>query len=90
MLNKYLLFMVCINILTFALMAIDKRKAIRGKWRIPEITLLGSCALGGCYFGFLAMHILHHKTRHWQFAIGIPVLMVLHTFVGIFMVERFL
>ncbi len=90
MLDKYLLYMVFINILTFALMWVDKRRAIRGKWRIPEFTLLGCCALGGCYFGFLAMHFLHHKTHHWQFAIGIPVMMVIHTFIGIFMVERYL
>ncbi|MBE6037009.1 MAG: DUF1294 domain-containing protein [Clostridiales bacterium] len=65
------------NFCTFALMAIDKRKAIRGKRRIPERTLLLTAwALGGIG-GFCGMILCSHKTKHLRFVIQLPLAAVL-------------
>lgn len=61
------------NIITFLLMAIDKYKAIQGKWRISESALLaGAFAMGGLgsFFGSV---VFRHKTRKWKFRILLPV-----------------
>ena len=73
-----LLYLPIINALAFLLMLIDKQKAKKNRWRIPENTLLGVCFIGGSLGGFLAMHLLRHKTKHFRFAVGIPVMLVLH------------
>ena len=57
------------NIVTFSLYAIDKRRAIKGKWRISEKTLLVSTALCGGIGAVIAAHIYHHKTRKLYFQI---------------------
>lgn len=61
----------------FALMGVDKRKARRNEWRIPERTLWAFALLGGGVGGFLGMRFFHHKTRHWYFRYGFPVLALL-------------
>lgn len=76
---KYLLVYLCIiNALSFLLMLIDKQKAKKKRWRIPERTLLGVCAIGGSMGGLLGMFLLRHKTLHKRFSIGIPVMLVIH------------
>ena len=67
-----------LNILAFLLYAMDKRFARRHKRRIPEIVLLGIAACGGAVGAFLAMEIYHHKTRHTDFRILVPVFILLH------------
>ena len=69
----YLLF---INLFAFILMGLDKRKAKRGAWRIPERTLFLPVLLGGGASGCLGMWTFHHKTRHWYFRYGIPAILV--------------
>lgn len=61
----------------FTLMGVDKRKARRGEWRIPEKTLWCFALLGGAAGGWLGMSCFHHKTRHWYFKYGFPLLAVL-------------
>ena len=58
---------VVMGLAAFAAYGIDKGKAKRHAWRIPEATLLGLSALGGCFGGILAMFIFRHKTKHWYF-----------------------
>ncbi len=65
-----------INLLTFLLFCVDKRRARRGAWRIPEKTLLSFSAAGGAAGGLLAMHVAHHKTRKPAFKFGVPALLV--------------
>lgn len=77
---KYLyLYLIIINALSFLFMLTDKIKAIKKRWRIPEKTLLGLCAIGGSLGGLLAMKLFRHKTLHPQFSIGIPILLAIHT-----------
>lgn len=56
-----------INLVTFVLYAADKRKAVKGKWRISEKTLLTLSVLGGGIGGLAAMELIRHKTKHWYF-----------------------
>ena len=61
----------------FALMGVDKWKARRDAWRIPDSTLWLVALLGGALGGTLAMQVFRHKTRHWYFRFGFPLLTVL-------------
>ena len=64
--------MLMINILAVVLYGIDKYKAIKGKWRVPESTLIGVAAWGGALGALLGMFIWHHKIRKWKFRILVP------------------
>lgn len=76
---KYIALYLCIiNALAFLLMLIDKQKAKKNRWRIPEATLLGVSAIGGSVGGLLGMCLLRHKTLHKRFSIGIPLMLVAH------------
>ena len=65
------------SLAAFAAFGLDKYKAKAGKWRIPERTLFLLALLGGGIGAFLGMKVFRHKTRHTQFVIGIPVIMVI-------------
>ena len=73
---KYLLaYLLIINAAAFLLMLVDKLKAKRGLWRIPEATLMWSAALGGSIGALLGMNLFRHKTKHPKFTIGIPLIL---------------
>lgn len=72
------LYLCIINILAFSLMGIDKFKARRGLWRIPEKTLFLSALLGGAMGSILGMKLFRHKTKHRSFTIGMPCLLLLN------------
>ena len=59
--------LLLISLFAFALYGIDKAKAKRGAWRIPEATLLLVAFLGGSFGALLGMEVFRHKTKHWQF-----------------------
>ena len=69
--------LILMNLATFALFGVDKRRAIRGMWRIPERTLLTCCALFGAAGGLAGMQTFRHKTRHAKFVYGVPALLAL-------------
>ena len=58
----------------FAIMGIDKRKAIKGAYRIPEATLFCVALLGGSLGTTLGMNLFRHKTKHWYFVVGMPLI----------------
>ena len=70
-----IIYLLIINDLGFLLMLIDKYKARKNLWRIPEKTLLGVALMGGSIGSYAGMQIFRHKTKHPQFYIGIPVIM---------------
>ena len=75
--HKWLLiYLLIINIITFVLFAIDKWKAIHGRWRVRTITLMGFALAGGTVGGLLAMYIFRHKTKTASFTVGLPVMLV--------------
>ena len=69
-------YLLVINAIAFILYGIDKHKAIKGKWRVPEATLIGIAALGGALGALLGMLVWHHKTRKWKFRILVPLCLV--------------
>lgn len=74
--SGYLIFM---NVITFVAFAMDKEKAKKGRFRIPERRLLFLAAAGGSLGALAGMYIMHHKTKHMKFVIGVPVLFALQT-----------
>lgn len=73
---KYILFyLLLVNAASFLLMLVDKFKAKRNLWRIPESTLLLTAVIGGSAGALLGMYAVRHKTRHKTFTIGIPAIL---------------
>ena len=70
-----LVWLAAINLVTFAVYGIDKAKAKRGAWRVPEKTLFLLPLLGGSLGALLGMRVFHHKTKHWYFVWGIPLIL---------------
>ena len=70
-------YLVLINAAAFLLMLLDKQKARRGAWRIPEKTLLTIAILGGSAGAIIGMYMFRHKTRHLKFALGLPLILAL-------------
>lgn len=62
-----IIYIAAMSVLTFILYGIDKRRAIKGTWRISEKTLLGLGVIGGALGGLIGMKVFRHKTRHWYF-----------------------
>ncbi len=71
-----LVWLAVINLVTFAVYGIDKAKAKRGAWRVPEKTLFLLPLLGGSLGALLGMRVFHHKTKHWYFVWGIPMILL--------------
>lgn len=69
-------YLVLINAVGLLLMLIDKEKAKRGKWRIPEATLMTVAAIGGSVGSLAGMYLFRHKTRHPKFYLGIPAIFI--------------
>lgn len=72
-----IIYLVTINITGYAIMGIDKNRAIKGAWRISEATLFGVALLGGGLGCTLGMNRFRHKTKHWYFKYGMPAIFVL-------------
>ena len=68
--------LAALNLLSFGLMAYDKRCARAGARRVPEKTLFLLPLLGGSVGAILGMNIFRHKTKHWYFRVFFPVLLV--------------
>lgn len=78
-----IIYFVIINIIGFLVMGADKAKAKAKAWRIPEKTLLGVAFIGGSVGVWLGMNTFRHKTKHWYFKYGVPVIFILE-FVVVF------
>ena len=70
------------NVAAFVTYGVDKRRAERGEWRVPERTLLALAFLGGGLGAFLGMHVFHHKTRKLRFRVLVPIALVLSIVLG--------
>lgn len=67
---------VLLNLISFGLMAYDKRCAKAGRWRVPEKVLFLATACFGGLGGVLGMQLCHHKTKHWHFKVFFPLMLV--------------
>ncbi|MBE5858298.1 MAG: DUF1294 domain-containing protein [Lachnospiraceae bacterium] len=72
-----LVYLVIINIIGFAMMGIDKKKAKKRSFRIPEASLFIIAVIGGSLGTIAGMYFFRHKTRHWYFVYGMPAILVL-------------
>lgn len=75
------IYIVIINLAGFFSMVIDKKRAINKKYRISEKNLFLIAILGGSLGSILAMNLIHHKTKHWYFKFGIPLILLLQIFI---------
>ena len=66
-----------VNVITFVVYGIDKLKAKKGKWRVPETTLLLLAIVGGSVGAWCGVKVWHHKTMHAKFKYGIPLIMAM-------------
>lgn len=70
-------YLLILNIFTFILFGVDKYRAKKDLWRIPESRLFLCAILGGSIGAELGIHLFHHKTRHLRFTLGIPAILFL-------------
>ena len=83
-----ILYLIIINLLAFLLMGLDKRKAKRHKWRIPEKTLFLSAIIGGSIGALLGMQVFRHKTKHASFRIGMPCILIAQLGLAVYILSR--
>ena len=83
-----LIYLLIINALGFSLMLIDKWKAKKNLWRIPEATLMAVAALGGSVGSLAGMHLVRHKTKHLKFTLGIPVILAIQIVLSLVVYAR--
>ena len=81
-------YLLIINALGLLLMHIDKQKAIKNQWRIPERVLIGIGILGGSLGCIAGMRIFHHKTKHLAFWLGLPLILFAQIMIGIFLYAK--
>ena len=70
-------YLLVINLAAFLMMGLDKLRAKHDRWRIPEKALFLSALLGGSLGSILGMQVFRHKTQHWYFRFGMPMILIL-------------
>jgi len=83
------LYWIMVNLIGFIIMGVDKRKAIRNAYRIPEATLFCVALLGGALGTTLGMRIFRHKTKHWYFVVGMPLIFFAQLALTVFLITKF-
>lgn len=81
MIKIALIYLAGMNVVTFLLYGVDKWKSKRGKWRIPEATLIWMAVLGGSIGALLGIRLWHHKTLHTKFRYGVPAILLVQVLV---------
>lgn len=84
-----MLYIAVMNVIGLLLMGADKKKAIRHQWRIPEKMLFACSLCGGCLETWLGMYVFRHKTKHWYFVVGMPLIFVAWVIGGILVMHYF-
>jgi len=74
--KSFILYLIIINATTFLLMLVDKQKARKKQWRIPEATFFGCALFGGSIGCILGMYTVRHKTKKPLFYIGMPIIVL--------------
>lgn len=80
-------YFILMNLIGFALMGIDKYRAKKRSFRIPEATLFIVAIIGGSIGSIIGMYAFHHKTRHWYFVYGMPFILILQIMLFIFLLN---
>lgn len=87
--KNVIIYVVVINIIAFLAMGLDKWKAKRNAWRIPEQTLISLVLLGGGIGGIVGMYLFRHKTKKARFYIGFPALFIVEVIIFIYIIIKF-
>lgn len=74
------IYIAAINLAGFIIMGVDKKRAIRGAWRISEASLFLTALAGGALGCTLGMQYFRHKTKHWYFKYGMPAIFLAESF----------
>ena len=77
-------YLIIMNITGILVMGIDKQKARMHRWRIPEKVLFLMSLLGGSAGTWAGMYLFRHKTKHWYFVVGMPLIFAFQVLVIIF------
>lgn len=78
-------YFVFMNIAGYASMGLDKVKAKRHAWRIPESTLFSIAILGGSVGSIFGMFHFRHKTKHWYFVAGLPIIFFIQLAIAVYL-----
>lgn len=78
-----LAYLIAINFISFATMGVDKARARKRLWRVPESTLFVLALIGGSVGSIAGMYLFRHKTRHWYFVYGMPAILFLQILIVI-------
>ncbi len=81
--TKALIYFGIMNLLGLIVMGVDKWKAKHNVWRIPEKTLFLVSILGGSVGTWAGMYLFRHKTKHWYFVVGMPLILVVQVVLAI-------
>ena len=82
----FAIYLAVMNVLGVAVMWSDKRRARLHRWRIPEKVLFGVSLLGGSAGTWAGMYLFRHKTKHWYFVVGMPLILVCQAALAIYLV----
>ena len=78
-----IVYLIAVNLISFIIMGVDKSKARKRSWRIPESTLFVLALIGGSIGSIAGMHLFRHKTRHWYFLYGMPAILIIQILIVI-------
>lgn len=88
-LKNIIIYLLVINLVAFLAMGLDKWKAKRDAWRIPEQTLMSLVLLGGGIGGIVGMYTFRHKTKKPRFFIGFPVILIVEIAIVIYVLVNY-
>lgn len=88
-LTKILVYLLAVNLIAFLAMGLDKWKAKKEAWRIPEQTLMSLVLIGGGIGGIAGMYVFRHKTKKPRFFIGFPVILVTEIALVIYLLIKY-
>ncbi len=86
--KNIIIYLVAINLIGFLIMGIDKYKAIKKQWRIPEKTIFIVTGLGGGIGTIAGMYTFRHKTQKLGFVIGLPLILILEIITAIYFIVK--
>ena len=85
----FAIYLAVMNVLGVAVMWSDKRRARLHRWRIPEKVLFGVSLLGGSAGTWAGMYLFRHKTKHWYFVVGMPLILACQAALAIYLVHLY-
>ena len=85
----FVIYLAVMNVIGVAVMWSDKKRARLHRWRIPEKVLFGVSLLGGSAGTGAGMYLFRHKTKHWYFVVGMPLILVCQAALAIYLVHLY-